>query len=46
MVPLAVEVGRPVVIVNAEATPFDGVAAAVVHGSTSDVLPRLVAAGR
>ncbi len=44
MVPLAIEAGRPVVIVNAEPTPFDGVAAAVVRGSASEVLPLLVAA--
>jgi NAD-dependent deacetylase len=44
MVPLAVEAGRPVVIVNAEPTPFDGVTAAVVRGSASDVLPLLLAA--
>jgi NAD-dependent deacetylase len=44
MVPEAVEAGRPVVIVNAEPTPFDGVATAVVRGSASTVLPRLVAA--
>jgi NAD-dependent deacetylase len=45
MVPIAVEAGRPVVIVNAEPTPFDGVAAAVVRGSASEVLPQLVAVG-
>jgi NAD-dependent deacetylase len=45
VVPRAVEAGRSVVIVNAEATPFDPIAAAVVRGSASDVLPRLVAAG-
>jgi NAD-dependent deacetylase len=43
LVPLAVEQGVPVVIVNAQETPFDSVAAAVVHGSISDVLPSLVA---
>jgi len=44
MVPQAVGAGRPVIIVNAEATPFDHLAHAVVRGSTSEVLPRLVAA--
>jgi len=42
MVPLAVEMGHPVIIVNAEATPFDAVAAAVVRGSASEILPVLV----
>ena len=46
MVPQAVEAGRPVIIVNAEETPFDPIAAAVVRGSASEVLPLLVAAGR
>jgi NAD-dependent deacetylase len=41
MVPLALEVGRPVVIVNAESTPFDSSATAVVRGSVSEVLPAL-----
>ena len=42
MVPIALRVGRPVVIVNAEPTPFDE-HAAVVRGSASEVLPRLIA---
>lgn len=33
--------GAPVVIVNAEPTPFDGVAAAVLRGSISQVLPAI-----
>ena len=41
MVPLALELGRPVVIVNAEPTPFDDVATVVVRGSASEVLPLL-----
>lgn len=45
MVPLAVEAGRSVVIVNAEPTPFDGIAA-VVRGSASEILPVLVAEAR
>jgi NAD-dependent deacetylase len=42
LVPLAAEAGVEVVIVNAQATPFDGVAAAVVRASISEVLPVLV----
>jgi len=45
MVPLALEVGHPVVIVNAEPTPFDDVATVVVRGSASEVLPALFAPG-
>jgi NAD-dependent deacetylase len=44
MVPLAVRAGTPVVIVNAEPTPFDE-HATVVRGSASEVLPRLVEPG-
>jgi NAD-dependent deacetylase len=44
MVPLALELGRTVVIVNAEPTPFDDRATVVVRGSTSEVLPLLFAA--
>jgi len=43
MVPLALEAGRAVVIVNAESTPFDQHATAVIHGSASVVLPALLA---
>ena len=43
MVPLALRAGHPVVIVNAEPTPFDDVAAAVLHASASEALPVLVA---
>lgn len=42
LVPLAVAHGAGVVIVNAEPTPFDQVADAVVHGSTTVVLPAIV----
>ncbi len=42
MVPAAIEAGRSVVIVNAEETPFDAAAAAVVRGSASTILPALV----
>jgi len=41
MVPLALGAGVPVVIVNAEATPFDD-DATVVRGSISEVLPALL----
>ncbi len=43
MVPLALELRRPVVIVNAEATAFDDEVDVVVRGSTSVVLPALFA---
>ncbi len=43
LVPLAAEAGAEVVIVNAQPTPYDDVAAAVVRGSISEVLPDLVA---
>lgn len=44
VVPLAHQHGAEVVIVNGEPTPFDHLAAAVVRGSISDVLPCLVGA--
>ncbi|MCX6510977.1 MAG: NAD-dependent deacetylase [Actinobacteria bacterium] len=43
MVPLALEAGRAVIIVNAEPTPFDEQATSVIHGSASVVLPALLA---
>lgn len=42
MVPIALEAGRSVVIVNAEPTPFDHQATAVVRGSASVVLPKIL----
>ena len=42
MVPIALERNRPVIICNAEPTSFDARAAAVVRGSLSEVLPKLV----
>lgn len=36
--------GAPLVIVNAEPTPLDGVADAVIHGRAGEILPRLLAA--
>jgi NAD-dependent deacetylase len=42
-IPLAaVQAGAPLVIVNAEPTPFDHVAAAVIRGRSGEVLPRLL----
>jgi NAD-dependent deacetylase len=43
MVPLAARHGAPVVIVNAEPTPFDDLAVAVLRTPISAVLPALVA---
>jgi NAD-dependent deacetylase len=43
LVPAAHESGAHVVIVNAEPTPYDDLAAAVVRDSISEVLPELVA---
>jgi NAD-dependent deacetylase len=42
MVPIAHQAGAAIVIVNAEPTQFDDLADAVVRGSISEVLPRLV----
>jgi NAD-dependent deacetylase len=42
LVPMARANGATLVIVNAEPTPYDGVADAVVNGSISEVLPDLV----
>jgi NAD-dependent deacetylase len=42
LVPLAHESGAQIVIVNAQPTPFDLIASAVVRGSISEVLPALV----
>lgn len=44
LVPLAASHGAAVVVVNAEPTAYDDVADAVVRGSTTTVLPALVAA--
>lgn len=44
LVPLAREAGAEVVIVNAQPTAYDHVAAAVVRGSISEMLPGLLAA--
>ncbi len=41
VVPIAAAHGAPVVIVNAEPTPFDPLAEVVLHAGISDVLPRI-----
>jgi len=41
-VPAAKNAGARVVILNAEATPFDGIAHAVFRGAIGEVLPRIV----
>jgi len=43
MVPIAKESGAALIIVNAEPTPFDPIADAVLRGSISEVLPALIA---
>ena len=44
IVPRAVRNGAALVIINAEPTPFDAVANAVIQSSISDVLPRIITA--
>ena len=46
VVPIALERGARLVIVNADPTPFDEYADVVVRGSISEVLPRIVHGGR
>jgi len=41
-VPLAHTAGTEIIIINAEPTPFDSIAAALLRGSISDVLPKVV----
>src|SRR5206468_5043441 len=45
VVPVAKEAGARVVIVNAEPTEMDELADAVLRGSISELLPRVVGAG-
>jgi NAD-dependent deacetylase len=45
VVPIAKDVGAKVVIVNAGPTEMDGLADALLEGSISEILPRLVAPG-
>lgn len=40
-VPLAKEAGARVVLLNAQPTPFDGIADAVLRGSISEILPQI-----
>ena len=42
LVPLAKRRGAAIVIVNADPTPYDDIAAAVLRGSISEVLPALI----
>ena len=42
LVPFAVRFGIPVVIVNADPTPYDDIALAVVRTPISDALPALL----
>ncbi|MCZ7566216.1 MAG: Sir2 family NAD-dependent protein deacetylase [Burkholderiales bacterium] len=44
MVPLAKEAGARVVIVNAQPTPYDGIADAVLRAPIGELLPRVVGA--
>lgn len=46
VIPVALDQGAALVIVNADPTPFDPYADAVVRGSISEVLPRIVHGGR
>jgi len=41
LVPLAVRAGAQVIICNAEPTPYDGIAAVVLHEPVGEVLPDL-----
>jgi NAD-dependent deacetylase len=43
LVPIAKEIGAALIIVNAEPTPYDVMADAVLRGSISEILPALVA---
>ena len=45
LVPRAKSAGARIVIVNAEPTPFDQIADAVIHAPIGDVLPRICAPG-
>ena len=45
LVPVAKQAGAAVIIVNAEPTPYDVLADAVLQGPISEILPALVAGG-
>jgi NAD-dependent deacetylase len=38
---IAVRAGAPLIVVNAEPTPFDRLAEVVIHGQAGEVLPEL-----
>jgi len=38
---IAVRAGVPLIVVNAEPTPFDGMAEVVIHGRAGEVLPEI-----
>lgn len=40
---VAVRAGAPLIVINAEPTPFDGFADVVIHGKSGEVLPEIVA---
>jgi len=44
VVPIARQAGARIVILNAEPTEMDDIADALIRGSISEILPRLVAA--
>ena len=44
-VPLAHAAGAPLIIINAEPTPFDSIASAVLRGNITEVLPAVVGGG-
>jgi NAD-dependent deacetylase len=44
LAPLARHAGAGLIVINAEPTPYDAMADAVLHGSISDLLPALVGA--
>ena len=39
---IAVRSGAPLIVVNAEPTPFDKLAEVVIHGKAGEVLPELL----
>ena len=44
VVPIAKQAGAALIIVNADPTPYDVIADAVLQGPISEILPALVAA--
>ena len=39
---VAVRAGAPMIVVNAEPTPFDGLADVVIHGRSGEILPQIL----